>query len=284
MNGLKYAVIMFLIVFTGVLASWRDAGALPFSFQINRFQINQSGDLVNDSFDDGLVPPFGPFDAAGCNLTNSCTYQTPTNGTFGLNDETGGSLALNSVGAENVIINGTPVQRIGARRRQNIQRTNGAFFVQADFAGILPRDTAALGAFENFRITLLDTGSSGNSNNFLALMVRNEGGSPRIVFRDVSNRINLSSILLADALSPEITLRLDVDANGLVTALFDPDGPGGVLDFDMVGANTGQIYVDEDVIRARFEAFSPVAEPGTLLILGFGLVGVGLIRRRVKAA
>ena len=298
MNGLKYAVIMMLLVFTSVLAAWSEAPALSFSFQINRFQVNQGGvNLVNDSFDDGREPPIGrPSDDDACAATNSCRYRTPTIGTFGANDETGGSLTLNDIGGD-IGTSSSGVRRVrkGAQLRRPIRQipvgseVAEGFFVEADFAGTLPRDTLAeFGLRESYRIQLIDSGTGGTFDDSVILEVANAGGVPRIRFRDVSGGETLGD-LFPGPLSSEITLRLNVDSSGNVTASFDANGSAGGFNFiDILDDNgvvaTTTIYNGEDFTRARFLAQSPIPEPSTLLLLGFGLVGLGLFRRRRKAA
>ena len=236
MNGLKHAVIMMLFIVTSVLAAWSEARALSFSFQINRFQVNQGGmDLVNDSFDDGREPPIGrPSDDDACAATNSCRYRTPTIGTFGANDETGGSLTLNDIGGD-IGTSSSGVRRVrkGAQLRRRIRQipvgseVAEGFFVEADFAGTLPRDTLAeFGLRESYRIQLIDSGTGGTFDDSVILEVANAGGVPRIRFRDVSGGETLGD-LFPGPLSSEITLRLNVDASGNVTASFDANGSAG---------------------------------------------------------
>ncbi len=275
MRRWKFTLVTMIFISTFVLAWWGEAGAVPFSFQINRFRVNQNGaDLVNDGFDDGVEPPFGPGDTSPpCPPT--CTYRTQ--GTFGAGDESGSSLTLNNIGAQSSISsNSVPIEIKGARRRRRIQESNGAFFVEADFAGILPTDTQAQFGFrEQYRISLRDFSfrPPANDNNFVSLAVRNVGGVPQIQFRDIFGGITLGT-LFPGPLSSEITLRLDVDAAGNVTASFDPDGPSGSDPFTSLSGST-RIYDGEDFIFARFQALSPVPEPSTMLLLASGLAGLG---------
>jgi len=277
----KCTLVTVFFVSTFVLAWWGRAGAVPFSFQINRFTVIQGVTvLVNDGFDDGLEPPLGPSDSPTCILTNTCTYRVPTNGTFGVNDESGSSLTLNNIGAQNfTFTNGTPGERKGANLRRRINQSSGAFFIEADFAGILPADTQAqFGSREQYRIGLSDRFS--NSDDNIALSLRNVGGQAQLRFRDISNQINLGSVLLG-SLSPEITLRLDVNASGIVTASFDADGSAGGFAFTPISGSV-TIYDGETQTRARFRVLSPIPEPSTMLLLGSGLAGLAFFRWRRK--
>ncbi len=281
MQRQKCAFIVMLFVSTSILAWWGEAGAFPFSFKINRFQINQGGvDLLNDGFDDGLEPPFGPGDTTPpCPPT--CTYRA---GTFGPSDETGSSLILNDVGAlrTSSVPTGVPLDFKGARRRIPISQLDGAFFVKADFDGILPKNTfPQFGSSEQYRIRLRDGGSSSN-DDAPGVRVVNAGGVPRIDFFDLdfsTGTFTVLGSLFPASLSSELTLQMKVDSMGNVTAFFDPDGQSGAALFSPIPGTT-TIYNGENFTLAEFQALSPIPEPSTLLLLGTGLVGMGAFTRR----
>ncbi len=286
MRRWKCTLVTIIFVSTFVLAWWGEAGAVPFSFQINRFQVNQNGaDIVNDGFDDGQEPPDGP--------NGSSTYLTI--GTFGEFDESGSRLNLNNIGAQNINTFGSvsgmsvPAESKGAilRGPAGLIPKGDAWFVEAKFAGILPADTGPIfGLREEYRIGIRDFAILGNNNDFALLHVVNVGGDPQIQFIDIDPSTSTTAFLgsltpLGPSFTPEITLRLDVDTSGVVTALYN-----GSLILDSGGVNpaTTTIYNGENVAFALFGALSPVPEPSTLLLLGSGLAGLGFFRRRKKAA
>ncbi len=288
MRRWKCTLVTMFFVSTFVLAWWEEAGAVAFSFKINRFPVNQGGgDLLNDGFDDGLEPPSGPGDPTA--------YRSPTLGTFGASDESGSSLTLNNIGALDIVTfdsvsnTNVPGERKGARRRLPIAKSGGDFFVEADFAGILPADTGPIfGSREDYRISIRDFGfntplGTGTDDDFVFLRVVNIGGAPRIEFIDVDPSIILGATLLGTvspgSLSSEVTLRLNVATSGVVTAFYNGNP---ILDSGGVIPATTTIYNGEDFAFARFSASSPVPEPSTLLLLASGLAGLGFFRRRRK--
>jgi len=269
MRRWKCSLVIIAFVSTFVLTWWGEAGAIPFSFQINRFQVNQGGvDLVNDGFDDGLEPPAGP------NGPNTYT----TRGTFGAGDESGSSLVLNNIAADQAFSPslGIFLSLKGATLAQSIL-SGEAFFVEADFAGILPGlfvDTR-----EQYRIRLQDLGSNNNDSPGVRV-ITTSAGNPRIDFfrQDISGgTFNVLGVAFPGPLSSELTLRLDIDASGGVIGSFDL-GSGFI---SIPGSTT--IYNGEDFTFAQFQATGPpIPEPGTLLLLGSGIVGMGAVARRRK--
>lgn len=273
MRRWKSSLVIIAFVSTFVLTWWGEASAF-FSFQINEFRVSQ-GQAVNfvDTFNavGGTPPPSGP---------NGANTYTAT-GTFAAGDESGGNLVLNSIGAAQSFSPslGTFLSVKGATLQNQIF-SGASFFVEADFAGILPGIFA--NTREQYRIRLQDLGSDNNDSPGVRV-ITTLAGTPRIDFfrQDISGgTFNVLGSVFPGPLSPELTLRLDVDSLANVTALFDPDGPSGGLPFSSIPGTTS-IYNGEDFTFAQFQAVGPpVPEPGTLLLLGSGLVGMGAVARR----
>lgn len=272
MNRLKCSIIMTSFISALVLVWWGEAGAIPFNFQINRFQVMQGSTLsFTDNFSDGVPPPSGP------NGPN--TYSTF--GSFAAGDESGGSLVLNSIGALRGFSPFAGVDALSKTATLNtpIFQSGGAFTVLADFAGILPANTLpTTGVNQQYRIRL--------GNDLVGVRVVNRNDAPRIdLFKQdlATATFTVLGSLFPGPLSPELTLGLDVDAFGTATGLFDPDGPSGALSFMSLPGST-TIFQGQNATFAQFQAVGPVGapipEPGTLLLIGSGVVGMGTIVRR----
>jgi hypothetical protein len=86
-----------------------------------------------------------------------------------------------------------------------------------------------------------------------------------------------------DTSHAEIALTLmrgDVRSNAITGAFACIDG--AVMGTTTAFTNTATIFSDEDFTRAGLEAFAAIAvpEPGTILLLGFGLLGAMGLRRK----
>jgi len=139
----------------------------------------------------------------------------------------------------------------------------------------------------------IDSNNPGDDELALQVFRSNNSGNTLVRFRDADRTAGTSVTLGVDALfGPElaheqIMLMIQNSLNDLsvFTASY-AFGDGGVFGNPIPLAGAGTIFNGEDWTRAAFRALETetVPEPGTISMLLFGLAGLGLMRRRKRAA
>lgn len=227
-------------------------------------------DIFDDAFSDTYEPPVGPYS----------NYDYYVSSDFGSDRESGGSLELNSDDAmfdEDEIFIGAAVDstyfytgvggEIIASFEINAGYSAGTYFgieiandlvmpVAGDEQGPLAFEEAWMGIFID---------SSGNKYASFGNQDYNSG-------------IDITSALIGVT---AITMKLEIDTSGNVSAFFDFGSDGGPLDgYDLPVNNFTSLSFTEGTYTGGFSAGQQVPIPGAVWLLGSGLVGFVGLRRK----
>jgi hypothetical protein len=261
-----------------------SAPSSAYVFTIEDFAIDFNGNAVfHDAFDAAGPPPSAPNLIPGpssCNgTTNPCTTSYNMLGTMG--PESGGALTMSSSGAVDTGF-GFNVQDATLQRSFR----NAPLVVRGIFDLSMPGAAVSEGYGVEMKGAVL---GNAPASSLLGLRVlRNNGGgvSVSFVLNNLVGTITPIAISVIDTTALTagdfIELALSLDASNITTAsyrIFDASNAGQTVAL----SQTSNFFTNGDFARGGFEAVTPAPEPATIALLGVGLAGLGLMRRR-KAA
>ncbi len=256
---------IFLCLMLLSVAVFSSSVYAAFAYDIVNYEQNNGTSTFTDPFSDGDEPPVGP-------LTSSDYW---VQGTFASSRESSGVLELNSADAvpdEDSMMIAAAVSDSSYFFSSGIGGYVGGSF---DFSGGLSPDSF-------FGITMLNFTPDGSppatdDEAYMGIYRDPSGSSTFAVWGDENNdyQQDITSALGSNTL---IAMRLDLTTINGVNAKWDYGDDGS---YELPQDNfTTLSFISGDVYTGAFAAGEPIPEPTTLLLLGSGLLGIVLRKRR----
>ncbi len=263
--------------------------AQAYTFAIDSFSVTKNGSLLfTDPFNNNNPPPSAP------NFTNGTPASYFVDGTMGPeNSGNPGKLTLDSSGAVPLTV---PTGDLFIHQRAilltNIDPTNltlglksnDTFSVTGVFDLIIPSKLR-----EGYDVMFND-GTPTHTPDDIAMMrvIRTQTNLLMVQLAHldfVAGTVTVIDQIPLDTAHEQIALtltRADTSTDAITGSFYYIDG--GIAGLTLAFGNTMDIFHGENFTRAEFEAFTPVEvpEPGTMLLLGSGLIGLWGARRKFK--